>query len=106
MAIIFIIRREIKWIVADFLVCAINMQQLFLLCWALDQGDTCSDELIGAWFLQKCDVSSPVRWTMLGPSRVNKDNDKRYFVNQNVLHKYAQYMHNKSISVILDRKIT
>ena len=33
-------------------VCSKKMQQLCLLCCALDQGDTCSDELLAAWFLQ------------------------------------------------------
>jgi len=33
-------------------VCSKKMQQLCLLRCALDRGDTCSDELLAAWFLQ------------------------------------------------------
>ena len=35
-----------------FGVCSKKMQQLCLLRCALDQGDTCLDELLAAWFLQ------------------------------------------------------
>ena len=52
MATIFIIQREIKWTAADFLACAVKMQQLCLLHCALDQGDTCLDELLPTCFLQ------------------------------------------------------
>ena len=105
MATIFIIRWEIKWIAADFLACAVKMQHLCLLHWALDWGDTCSDELLGAWFLQECDVSSPVRWTMLGPSSAHKANGKRLLCEPKCLHKCAHYMHNKRILELLDGKI-
>jgi hypothetical protein len=46
------IRQKIQWTAGDFLACAVKMLHLCLLHCALDQAETCSDELIAAWLLQ------------------------------------------------------
>ena len=43
---------EIKYTTIGLSYVRSKSQQLWLLCSALDQGETCSDELLAAWFFQ------------------------------------------------------